>query len=152
CAGAVAGWLAEARAAAEQFTDNPHPDTSPGGTPTMVAAAAGQRVVGEYEVLEPLGAGGMGEVFKARHRRLGKLVALKLLSGRWHGSPDKTARFLREIKALGSLDHPNIVEAHDAGEDHGVVFLAMKLVEGIDLDRLVRRHGPLPVAEACGLA
>jgi tetratricopeptide (TPR) repeat protein len=107
--------------------------------------------VGEYELLGPLGAGGMGEIFKARHRRLGKVVALKLLSGRWHGSSDKAARFLREIKALGSLEHPNVVEAHDAGEEDGVVYLAMKLVEGTDLHNLVRQRGPLPVAQACAL-
>jgi serine/threonine protein kinase len=108
--------------------------------------------VGEYDLLEPLGAGGMGEVFKARHRRLGKLVALKLLPVVSHGSADRVARFLREMRAVGTLDHPNVIEAHDAGEETGVVYLAMKLVEGEDLGRLVQRLGPLPVAEACELA
>jgi serine/threonine protein kinase len=112
---------------------------------------SGPTRVGEYDLLEPLGAGGMGEVFKARHRRLGKLVALKLLPVGSHGSADRVARFLREMRAVGTLDHPNVIEAHDAGEETGVVYLAMKLVEGEDLGRLVQRLGPLPVAEACEL-
>jgi serine/threonine protein kinase len=109
------------------------------------------RVLGEYELLERLGAGGMGDVYRARHRRLNKFVALKLLPARLKDSADSVARFLREMKAVGGLDHPNLVEAHDAGEEGGVVYLALKLVEGEDLDRLVRRRGPLPVAEACDL-
>src|SRR5262249_1784919 len=56
-----------------------------------------------------------------------------------------------EMKALGALDHPNIVEAHDAGEQSGVVYLAMKLIDGVDLERLVKQRGPLPIAEACEL-
>jgi hypothetical protein len=165
-AGALADWLAEARAAAEQLTEIPPEDTSASGMPVSASVDADAdsrtmntlppppitRVVGEYEVLMPLGSGGMGEVFKARHRRLGRLVALKVLSAHWRGAHDKAARFLREIKALGSLDHPNVVEAHDAGEEDGVIYLAMKLIDGIDLDRLVRQGGPLPVAQACEVA
>ena len=107
------------------------------------------RKLGEYDLLERLGAGGMGEVFKARHRRLDKLVAVKLLGGRSRGSALAGARFLREMKAAGALEHPNVVEAIDAGEQDGVVFLVMKLIAGVDLARLVREHGPLPLAEAC---
>jgi tRNA A-37 threonylcarbamoyl transferase component Bud32 len=120
--------------------------------PPPTAAGASLPVLGEYELLERLGTGGMGEVYKARHRRLNKLVALKLLRMGARGSVDSVGRFLREMRAVGGLDHPNVVEAHDAGEQGGVVFLVMKLVEGTDLQQLVRQRGPLPVAEACDLA
>lgn len=109
------------------------------------------RLLGEYELLERLGSGGMGEVYKARHRRLGKLVALKLLASGTQHNPERLARFVREMRAIGELDHPNIVEAHDAGEQDGIVYLVMKLVSGTDLAARVRQHGPLPIAEACEL-
>jgi hypothetical protein len=108
-------------------------------------------VVGEYELGEQLGGGGMGVVYRARHRRLGKWVALKVLPVHTRHSGDAVERFLREMRAVGGLKHPNVVEAYDAGEQTGIVYLAMELVEGIDLDRLVRERGPLPVAEACAL-
>jgi serine/threonine protein kinase len=146
-------WLDEAHAAAAGTPLPPSTNTPADLTPTCPThPGGGPRRIGEYELLEPLGAGGMGEVFKARHRRLGKLVALKLLPVGSHSSADRVARFLREIQAVGSLNHPNVIEAHDAGEEAGVVYLAMKLVEGEDLGRLVQRGGPLPVAQACELA
>jgi hypothetical protein len=94
----------------------------------------------------------MGEVYRARHGRLDKLVALKVLPAAALNTPERVARFLREMKAVGRLDHPNVVEAHDAGEEAGVVYLAMKLIDGTDLDALVKQRGPLPVPEACELA
>lgn len=157
CTEAVAGWLDEARAAVDRAaalakdTDDPSiPATM--DLPTVAPAIElPSRLVGEYEVLGPLGSGGMGEVYKARHRRLDKLVALKLLPASSQNSREMAARFQREMKAVGSLDHPNVVEAHDAGEQSGVVYLAMKLIEGVDLERLVKERGPLPIAEACEL-
>jgi serine/threonine protein kinase len=109
------------------------------------------RVIGEYELGDELGGGGMGVVYRARHRRLDKWVALKLLPFHTRPSQDAVERFLREMRAVGGLKHPNVVEAYDAGEQSGVVYLAMELVEGMDLHRLVRKRGPLPVAEACAL-
>jgi serine/threonine protein kinase len=109
------------------------------------------RVIGEYELGEELGGGGMGVVYRARHRRLDKWVALKLLPVHSRHSEDAVERFLREMRAVGGLKHPNVVEAYDAGEQSGVVYLAMELVEGMNLDKLVRPRGPLPVAEACAL-
>jgi hypothetical protein len=103
--------------------------------------------VGPYEILEPLGRGGMGAVYKARHSHLGKLVALKLLPGR-RMSESAVARFLLEMQAVGRLNHANIVQAYDAAVE-GVPYLAMELLRGIDLAKLVERHGPLPVADAC---
>jgi tRNA A-37 threonylcarbamoyl transferase component Bud32 len=109
-------------------------------------------VFGEYELLEKLGQGGMGAVYKARHRRLDKQVAVKLVRPDVRNSSRFLARFQREMQAIGRLEHPHLVEAQHAGEHEGVLFLAMKLVEGVDLARLVRAQGPLPVADACELA
>jgi serine/threonine protein kinase len=122
-------------------------------SPAATASAPGPLppVLGEYEVLERLGAGGMGEVYRARHRRLGKLVALKVLRQARLGSGQALARFRRETEAVGQLDHPHLVEAHDAGEQDGVAYLVLKLIDGVDLQRLVRERGPLPVPEACEL-
>jgi hypothetical protein len=90
----------------------------------------------------------MGDVFKARHAELGKVVALKVLPA---GQMDevRVARFKNEIRAIGRLDHPNIVAAHDAGELGGVHFLVMDFVEGLDLARVLERQGRLSVPDAC---
>ena len=160
CADRLEDWLNEAQDSAELLTSNipadtGAPDASRTGTYVPAAPSGGAappRVLGEYDVLERLGGGGMGEVYKARHRRLDKLVALKLLPVGSRHALDHAARFLREMKTIGGLDHVNVVEAHDAGEQSGVVYLVMKLVEGVDLSKLVRQRGPLPVAEACELA
>jgi serine/threonine protein kinase len=103
-------------------------------------------VLGEYAVLERLGGGGMGEVYRALHRRMDRVVALKVLNNRTIGSPEGRARFEREVKALGRLRHPNIVTAFDAGEHNGMPYLVMEFVEGQNLAELVREHGPLSVA------
>lgn len=105
----------------------------------------------DYELLEPLGAGGMGTVYRARHTRLETFVALKLLPTRH--TPDELAvhRFQREMRAIGQLDHPSIVRAMDAGEVDGHHFLAMELVLGVDLGKLVRQTGSLSCSNACEL-
>lgn len=110
-----------------------------------------QSKIGPYRILEPLGSGGMGTVFRATHTKLNREVALKLIQDRrWH-SADAVARFEREMQLVGQLVHPNIVTATDAGEHDGVHFLAMEVVDGIDLSTLVQRHGPLSVGAACEL-
>ncbi len=119
--------------------------------PQPFHAAAGVRIggrLGPYEILERLGEGGMGAVYKARHVHLGKLVALKVLSPERMGHADAHRHFLLEMKAVGRLNHRNIVLAHDAGAED-VPYLAMELLEGVDLHRLVKEHGPLSVADAC---
>ena len=108
-------------------------------------------VMGEYVVLDKIGAGGMGEVLKARHRRMDRVVALKILPSNAVSSPGAVKRFRREVKAAARLEHPNIVIAHDAGESDGIHFLAMEYVEGLDFSKLVRCLGPLPIADACEL-
>ncbi len=105
-------------------------------------------VLGEYIILSPLGRGGMGAVYKARHRRMDRLVALKVLPPAAAHDPQMASRFSREIRAVARLSHPNIVAAHDAGEDSGVAYLVMECIDGTDLSSCVRTHGPLSVAHA----
>ena len=105
-------------------------------------------VLGNYELVNRIGAGGMGQVFKARHRRMERFVALKVLPAAATGSPELIQRFHREVKAVARLSHPHIVTAHDADEAKGVHFLVMEYTAGTDLSRLVRHNGPLPPAVA----
>src|SRR5262249_14799821 len=104
---------------------------------------------GGYVLLERLGEGGMGQVFKARHQNLGRAVALKVIRSERLG-PDAVRRCQRELRAMARLSHSSIVHAYDAGEVGGVLFFTMEYVEGTDLQKLVRLAGPLPVARACG--
>jgi WD40 repeat protein/serine/threonine protein kinase len=106
-------------------------------------------VLGQYVLLERLGEGGMGAVFKARHQRLGRIVALKLIRKDRLKSPDMIRRFHREIQAAAQVCHPNVVLAYDADQDRDINFFTMEYVEGTDLAKLVKRDGPLPVAIAC---
>jgi WD40 repeat protein/serine/threonine protein kinase len=122
------------------------------GASAVTVSDAAPRRVGEYDLLEPLGRGGMGAVYRARHRRLGKVVALKILSGGGRFDPALVGRFRREAWSAGHLDHPNIVQATDAGEADGVDFLAMEYVAGVNLSELIRRAGPLRPADACEIA
>jgi len=107
--------------------------------------------VGDYELLSRLGAGGMGTVFKARHRHLDKIVALKLIGAARLGGQQAVSRFQREMRAVGRLEHPNIVGARDAGQADGVWFLAMEYIDGADLSVLSRRVGPMAIPDACEL-
>lgn len=107
--------------------------------------------LGEYQILEKLARGGMGTVYKALHTKLGREVALKVLPAGGLGSEEAIARFEREMKAVGQLDHPHIVRALDARKVGGTRFLVLEYIDGEDLSRLVRRRGPLTVAEACRL-
>lgn len=105
-------------------------------------------VLGNYVVLDKLGQGGMGEVYKARHRKMDRVVALKILPPVATRSPDAVKRFQREVKAAAKLSHPNIVTAHDADEAHGVHFLVMQYVAGHDLDWFIKNRGAMAVAAA----
>jgi serine/threonine protein kinase len=109
-------------------------------------------LLGQYVLLEPLGAGGMGEVFKARHSRLGQTVALKLIRRERVANPEAVRRFRREIRAAAQLSHPNIVRAFDADEVGGTHFFTMEYVRGTDLGRLVKQAGPLRPDVACSYA
>ena len=111
---------------------------------------AGARL-GPYEVIAPIGAGGMGEVYRARDARLGRDVAVKILPNAFARDPDRVARFEREARSLASLNHPNIAHVYDTGREGPVVFIAMELVEGEDLAGILAR-GPMPLPEAIGIA
>jgi serine/threonine protein kinase len=105
--------------------------------------------LGQYEVLEKIGQGGMGTVYKALHIRLKRLVAMKMLSAARLADPPAVARFQREVEAVGRLSHPNIVQALDANEINGQHFLVTEFVDGVNLSQLIRSVGPLPIADAC---
>lgn len=104
--------------------------------------------LGEYLVLEPIGQGGMGQVFLALHRQMQRRVALKRLRADVTDKEGVVPRFQREIKTIAQLSHPNIIRAYDAGEDHGMQFLVMELVEGETLHELLQRGHQFSVAEA----
>jgi len=105
-------------------------------------------LVGDYLILDKIGQGGMGVVFKARHRQSGRIGALKILPPSFARHRTAVMRFKREIEAAGRLKHPNLVAAIDASQDRSVHFLVMEYVAGTDLDRLVRTRGPMPVIDA----
>lgn len=103
---------------------------------------------GEYVVLDKIGAGGMGQVYKAQHRRMKRVVALKLLPPEATRSPQAVRRFYQEVEMAARLTHPNIVTAYDAGEANGLHYLVMEYVNGKDLATVVRESGSLSVAAA----
>jgi len=100
--------------------------------------------LGPYAILEPLGAGGMGEVHRARDTRLDRIVAIKVLPAQTAADPRARARFDREGRAIASLSHPNICALHDVGHDLGRDYLVMELLEGETLQQRLRR-GPLEI-------
>ncbi len=116
-------------------------------------------VLGNYRVLDHLGTGGMGSVFKAEHIRLRRLVAIKVLHTSLYQDPRTLQRFSREIRAVARLRHPNVVAALDVGETAGpsvhvptVHYFVMEYVPGQDLENLITSQGPLPLLRACDVA
>ena len=114
------------------------------------AALRGTRL-GPYEVLELIGAGGMGEVYRARDTRLGREVAIKVLHEAAAGDTDQLQRFEREARSAAALNHPNIATIYEVGEHEGTRFIAMELVEGRTLKERLK-DGPLPAKELLDLA
>jgi serine/threonine-protein kinase len=111
---------------------------------------AGARV-GPYEVTSPIGAGGMGEVYRARDTRLNRTVAIKILSRQFSSDPDRLSRFEREARTLASLNHPNIAQIYGTDREGDVHALAMEFVDGDDLSQILV-HGPLTVDDAVAIA
>ena len=107
--------------------------------------------LGPYEVTAQIGAGGMGEVYRARDSKLDRAVAIKILPEAFAADTERIARFQREAKTLASLNHPNIAHIHGLEESYGVCALVMELVEGEDLAQRIAR-GAIPVAEALPIA
>jgi Tol biopolymer transport system component len=107
--------------------------------------------LGPYEIVSPLGAGGMGEVFRARDNRLSREIALKILPESFAQDAARRARFKQEARAASALNHPNIVTVHDLGEDSGVSYIVTELVEGESLRALIER-GPAPARRLIDIA
>src|SRR5579864_7583225 len=107
--------------------------------------------LGHYEVLAPIGAGGMGEVYRARDTQLERDVAVKVLPAVLANDPDRLARFDREAKILAALNHPNIAVIHGLGESAGQRALVMELVPGETLAERIKR-GPIPLEETLPIA
>src|SRR5262249_32247891 len=107
--------------------------------------------VGPYDIVALLGAGGMGEVYRAKDTKLGGEVALKVLPASFTNDPDRVARFRREAQVLASLNHPHIAHIYGLDEANGQQFLVLELVDGESLDKRIAR-GPIPVDEALGIA
>src|SRR5271169_5216021 len=116
----------------------------------LMPISAGERL-GPYEILAPIGAGGMGEVYRARDARLGREVALKILPVAFASDPDRVRRFEQEGRAAAALNHPNIVVIYDAGSQDGVFYVATELLEGETLRERLAGH-TLPVRKAIDYA
>jgi len=112
--------------------------------------ATGTRL-GPYEVLSPLGAGGMGEVYRARDTRLDRTVAVKILPQRLSPNPERRQRFDREARAISSLSHPHICALYDVGQQDGIDYLVMEYIEGDSLAHRLSK-GPLPLNQALSCA
>ena len=110
-----------------------------------------RETLGHYEIIRPIGAGGMGEVFVARDPKLGRKVAIKLLPSRLAGDRDTLSRFTQEARSASALNHPNIVTIHEVGTSEGSPFIVMELIDGRDLRTLIN-DGPLPVRQVLDIA
>lgn len=115
-----------------------------------LSGKASSLVIGSYVVLEKIGQGGMGQVYKARHKTMKREVALKVISPAVVKDETSRRRFQREVEAAAQLNHPNIVTAHDAGEFKGTHYLVMEYIRGTDLSSLVKAQGPIGLASAVG--
>ncbi len=131
--------------------DEPGSTPQPTPTPASSSSATLAEMFPEFQFEGVISRGGFGTVYRAEHRQMKRRVAVKILSSVLTRNVSAVARFEREIAAIGTLDHPGIVRAFDAGQRGGVWFLAMEMVEGADLSTLSRTLGPLPPAEACEL-
>ena len=112
----------------------------------------GKRLDGRYEILELIGIGGMADVYKAKDQKLDRLVAVKVLKPEFRDDKTFIAKFQKEAQAAAGLAHPNIVNVYDVGDDEGVNFIVMELVEGITLKDYIKKKGKLSVKEATSIA
>jgi serine/threonine protein kinase len=134
--------------ASSQFLESPAAAVAAGG---LARADAVGRQLGPYTIVAPLGAGGMGEVYRARDSKLGRDVAIKILPSHFTADPERRARFAREARLLATLNHPHIGAIYGLEETDGVSALVLELVEGQTLaDRLER--GALPIPQALTIA
>ena len=139
-----------------EVTGPVHIGTAP-GTGGSSASSTGELRLGtlfggRYEILSILGQGGMGRVYRARDRELGKLIALKTIRLDTADGPEALARFKQELVLARKVTHKNVVRIFDLGEAEGVKFLTMAYIEGDSLKAVIRRRGALPPAEAATLS
>ena len=110
-------------------------------------------IVGErYEIISRIGSGGMADVYKARDHKLNRLVAVKVMKAEFSEDKDFIAKFRKEAQAAAGLAHPNVVNVYDVGEDNGIYYIVMELVQGITLKDYITRKGKLTVREATSIA
>jgi serine/threonine protein kinase len=133
--------------ASVRFLETPAADDALVGAPTLQMVG---RQLGSYTILAPLGAGGMGEVYRARDSKLGREVAVKILPAHFTADPERRARFAREARLLATVNHPHIGAIYGLEEADGVTALVLELVEATLADRL--EHGRLPMSEALAIA
>ena len=136
---------------AENFLKSPVLEVAAGAMATQDPPSLVGRVLGPYQLLSLLGAGGMGEVYKAKDTRLNRTVAIKILPRHLSERVDLRQRFEREARALASLSHPHICPIHDIGKDDGIDFLVMECLEGETLAGRLRK-GALPLEQALQFA
>src|SRR6266700_2046559 len=110
-----------------------------------------EETVAHYRIIEPIGAGGMGAVYKAYDKKLQRVVALKLLPPEYVSQPDRRRRFFQEARAASALNHPHILTVYEVGEDEGKPYIAMEYVEGETLRQKIKARA-LPVGEALEIA
>jgi serine/threonine protein kinase len=137
-----------AREAATEGVKSPAGRSAPPPKPSAGEIPKELRDHPRYRVLSLVGHGGMGAVYKAEHRKMERLVALKVVNQHLLANPQAVERFAREVRAVSKLSHPNIVLVHDADEADGLHFLVMEFVDGVSLDRVVAHNGPLTPAQA----
>src|SRR6185295_3635368 len=140
------GW-GRASASPQHLTSGGSPSARPQPQTDVVPVR-----LGNYELEQRLGSGGMGDVFRARHSQFGRVRAVKVIKQHFvdTGHDEVIRRFYQEIKAVGALEHPNIVVAIDSSAPtDSVHYLVMEYIEGVGADELVARYGALHVAEAC---
>lgn len=114
----------------------------------ILAGRAEQLQLGQYMICEKIGQGGMGMVYRAQHKKMKRVVAIKVLTADRIRNEKAVKRFKREVEAAARLTHPNIVQSYDSGEQNGKYFLVMEYVEGTNLSKLVKKQGPRPLDEA----
>ena len=118
----------------------------------LLSNRSGGLVIGRYVILEKLGAGSMGRVYKARHRMMDRTSAIKIIAPEISNNDRVVARFQREMRMVGKLDHVNVVRAFDADQDRGILYIAMEYVPGDSLGHRLRTKGPIAAAELVSFA
>ena len=112
----------------------------------------GMFISDRYEIIDKVGSGGMADVYKAKCHRLNRYVAIKILKSEFSSDQNFVQKFRAEAQSVAGLSHPNIVSVYDVGDDDGLHYIVMELVEGITLKKFIERKGKLDVKETVGIA